>query len=71
MASQVNSIKHLTKTDTNLILTSENGERNIPNLFYDANVTLILKSDKNIIKEETKDPYPSEHRQTEKILNKI
>ena len=32
-------------------------------------VILILKSDKNIVKEETKDPYPYEHRQTENILN--
>lgn len=38
-------------------------------MFYEVIVTLILKSDKNIVEEETKDPYPYEHRQTEKILN--
>lgn len=46
------------KLNKEILTLSENGGGNIPNLFYKADITLIIKSGKNIMKEETKRPKP-------------
>ena len=73
MASQANSIKHLEKSLTPILLklfqkTAE-GET-LPNSFYEATVTLIPKPDKDTTKKENYRPISLKNIDA-KILDKI
>ena len=61
MASMVNSIKPKKKIIPTLhkLLQKTEEEEILPNLFYEANVTLISKPGKDTTEEETIDQYPS------------
>ena len=54
MASQGNSSKHLKKTNTYSpeAIPKIEMEGTLPNLFYQASITMISKADKNPIKKE-------------------